>query len=47
MLKTRIATALVLLAVLLPILYFGNFLAFSIVAILFFGVALWESLRLQ
>ncbi|MFZ6644318.1 phosphatidate cytidylyltransferase [Undibacterium sp. TJN25] len=46
MLKTRIATALVLLAVLLPILYFGNFLAFSIVAILFFGVALWESLRL-
>ena len=46
MLKTRIATAVVLLAVLLPILYFGNFLAFSIVAILFFGVALWESLRL-
>src|SRR5258708_2703604 len=46
MLKTRIATAVVLLAVLLPILYFGNFLAFSIVSILFFGVGLWKSLRL-
>lgn len=46
MLKTRIATAVVLLAVLLPILYSGNFFAFSIVAILFFGLALWESLRL-
>jgi len=46
MLKTRIATALALLAVLLPILYVGNFAAFTLVIIGFFGAALWESLRL-
>jgi phosphatidate cytidylyltransferase len=46
MLKTRILTALVLLAVLLPILYFNNFTAFAVVATLFFGAAIWECFRL-
>ncbi|MBQ5940818.1 MULTISPECIES: phosphatidate cytidylyltransferase [unclassified Massilia] len=46
MLKTRILTALVLLAVLLPVLYSNNFTAFAVVASLFFGAAIWESFRL-
>lgn len=46
MLKTRVITAVVLLAVLLPILYFANFTAFAVVATLFFGAAIWESFRL-
>lgn len=46
MLKTRILTAVVLLAVLLPVLYFNNFLAFAVVASSFFGAAIWESFRL-
>lgn len=46
MLKTRVITAVVLLAVLLPILYFDNFTAFAVVATLFFGAAVWESFRL-
>ena len=46
MLKTRILTALVLLAVLLPVLYSNNFMAFAVVASLFFGAAIWESFRL-
>lgn len=46
MLKTRVITAVALLAVLLPILYFANFAAFAAVATLFFGAAIWESFRL-
>lgn len=46
MLKTRIVTALVLLAVLLPVLYFNNPVAFALVVTLFFGAAVWESFRL-
>lgn len=46
MLKTRVITAVVLLAVLLPILYFNNFMAFAVVATLFFGAAIWECFRL-
>jgi phosphatidate cytidylyltransferase len=46
MLKTRVITAVVLLAVLLPILYFNNYTAFAVVATLFFGAAIWEAFRL-
>ncbi len=46
MLKARIITALVLLAILLPILFSHSFILFSIVAIVFFGTAIWESQRL-
>jgi phosphatidate cytidylyltransferase len=46
MLKTRIITALALLAVLLPVLYFNNPLAFGVVVTLFFGAAIWEGFRL-
>lgn len=46
MLKTRIITALVLLAVLLPVLYSNNPLAFAVVASVFFGAAIWECFRL-
>ncbi|WP_296948931.1 phosphatidate cytidylyltransferase [uncultured Massilia sp.] len=46
MLKTRVITAVVLLAVLLPILYFNNFTAFAVVATVFFGAAIWECFRL-
>ena len=46
MLKTRILTALVLLAVLLPVLYSNNFTAFAVVATVFFGAAIWETFRL-
>jgi phosphatidate cytidylyltransferase len=46
MLKTRVVTALVLLAVLLPVLYFNNFTAFAVVATVFFGAAIWECFRL-
>lgn len=46
MLKTRIATALVLLAVLLPILYFCVLPALLIVSALFFTAAIWENARL-
>ena len=46
MLKTRVITALVLLAVLLPVMYSGSVLAFTLVATLFFGAAMWESQRL-
>jgi phosphatidate cytidylyltransferase len=46
MLKTRIITALVLLAVLLPVLYFNNLVAFAVVVCVFFGAAIWECLRL-
>jgi phosphatidate cytidylyltransferase len=46
MLKTRVITAVVLLAVLLPILYSNNFTAFAVVATVFFGAAIWEAFRL-
>jgi phosphatidate cytidylyltransferase len=46
MLKTRVITALVLLAVLLPVLYFNNYTAFAVVAAVFFGAAIWEVFRL-
>jgi phosphatidate cytidylyltransferase len=46
MLKTRVITAVVLLAVLLPILYFNNFMAFAVVATVCFGAAIWECFRL-
>jgi phosphatidate cytidylyltransferase len=46
MLKTRIVTAIVLLAILLPVLYFNNPVAFALVVTLFFGAAVWESFRL-
>ncbi|WP_426114342.1 phosphatidate cytidylyltransferase [Massilia sp. PWRC2] len=46
MLKLRIITALVLLAILLPVLYFGNPLAFAAVVVVFFGAAVWEAFRL-
>jgi phosphatidate cytidylyltransferase len=46
MLKTRIITALVLLAVLLPVLYLNNQPAFAVVVTLFFGAAIWEGFRL-
>lgn len=46
MLKTRVITALLLLAVLVPILYLGSIQVFSIVTTLFFGAAMWESQRL-
>jgi phosphatidate cytidylyltransferase len=46
MLKTRIITALVLLAVLLPVLFFQYFPAFAVVVTLFLGAAMWEGARL-
>jgi phosphatidate cytidylyltransferase len=46
MLKTRVITALALLAILLPILISGSNLAFTVVACLFLGAAIWESQRL-
>lgn len=46
MLKTRIVTALALLAVLLPVLFFNNFMAFAVIVTIFFGAAIWEAFRL-
>ena len=46
MLKLRIITALVLLAILLPVLYFGNPMAFAAIVAVFFGAAIWEAFRL-
>jgi phosphatidate cytidylyltransferase len=46
MLKTRVITALVLLAILLPILFLNNFMAFALVTLVFFAAGAWESLRL-
>lgn len=46
MLKTRVVTALVLLAVLLPILFLDSFPAFALVTVVFFAAASWESFRL-
>ncbi len=46
MLKTRVITALVLLAVLLLALFSSSFIFFALVTALFFGAAAWESFRL-
>jgi len=46
MLRTRVITALLLLAVLLPILYFNYFPGFAVVSTLFFAAAIWESARI-
>ncbi|MTV38413.1 phosphatidate cytidylyltransferase [Duganella radicis] len=46
MLKTRIITAVALLAVLLPVLFFNYFPAFALVVTLFVGAAVWEGARL-
>lgn len=46
MLKTRIITAVLLLAVLLPVLFFNYFPAFGFVVTLFVGAAIWEAGRL-
>lgn len=46
MLKTRVLTALILLAILLPILYMNVFLPFALVTVVFFAAASWENFRL-
>jgi len=46
MLKTRVITAVVLLAVLLLILYFNSYVAFTIALAVFFSAGAWENLRL-
>ncbi len=46
MLKTRIITAIVLLAVLLSVLCFNHFFVFAGLVTVFFGAAVWESFRL-
>jgi phosphatidate cytidylyltransferase len=46
MLKTRIITALVLLAVLLAVVWSGSTLLFNAVLVVFFAAAAWESSRL-
>jgi phosphatidate cytidylyltransferase len=46
MLKQRVITASVLLAVLIPVLFCGSFLVFAITAAAFFAAATWEGFRL-
>lgn len=46
MLKTRIITAIVLLAVVLPVLFLGSPLVILTLCAFFFAAACWESLRL-
>ncbi len=46
MLKTRVITALVLLAILLALLSVNSFPVFAIAATVFFAAAVWESFRL-
>lgn len=46
MLKTRIITAVILLAVLLPVLFFNYAPAFIAVVLAFLGAAVWEASRL-
>lgn len=46
MLKTRILTAIVLLAILIPIVFSGSSLAFTAAAAIFLAAAMWESQRL-
>ena len=46
MLRTRVITALILLAVLLGVVWTGSVLLFKLVIVLFFGAAQWECARL-
>jgi phosphatidate cytidylyltransferase len=46
MLRTRVITAVVLLALLLPVLYYDYFPGFAVLAIAFFAAAAWENARL-
>ncbi|HEY1148759.1 MAG TPA: phosphatidate cytidylyltransferase [Pseudoduganella sp.] len=46
MLKTRVITAVLLLAVLLPVLFANYYPAVAVVVTLFFGAAAWEAFRL-
>jgi len=46
MLKTRVITAVLLLAVLLPVLFSNYYPAVAVVVTLFFGAASWEAFRL-
>jgi phosphatidate cytidylyltransferase len=46
MLKTRVITAVVLLAILLAVVFSKSFLVFALVAALFFAGAMWECFRL-
>jgi phosphatidate cytidylyltransferase len=46
MLKTRVVTAVVLLALLIAVIYSGSFLIFAAVAMLFFAASIWETFRL-
>lgn len=46
MLKTRVITALVLLAVLLAVLFSRSYVLFALTATVFFAAASWESFRL-
>ncbi|MGN6388733.1 MAG: phosphatidate cytidylyltransferase [Burkholderiaceae bacterium] len=46
MLRTRVVTAIALLAVLLAVLWSGSFAAFAVVALAFFAAAAWEGFRL-
>ena len=46
MLRTRVITAIILLAVLLGVVWTGSVLLFNLVLVLFFGAAQWERARL-
>lgn len=46
MLKTRIITALVLLAVVIPVLFSSSYPAIAVLALAFFAAAAWECARL-
>lgn len=46
MLRTRVITALVLLAIILAIIWLNSFAVFAAAVTVFFSVAVWESLRL-
>jgi len=46
MLRTRVITAIILLAVLLGVVWTGSVLLFNLVLVLFFGAAQWEAARL-
>lgn len=46
MLKTRIITAIVLLAIMLPVLFSQSYIAFAGLTLVFYVCAAWENLRL-
>lgn len=46
MLKTRVITAVLLLAVLLPVLFSGYQPVVNVVVAVFFAAAVWEAFRL-